>query len=208
VPCSATRIMATIKIEKSRFAVQFDGRGADGKNDHFRSFYTLAGKPIAIRQRDTRPIGERYGMRSKDMPRTSALQAIYGSYSRTTGGYLVFVDKLEAESQVFMNWRTGSMRAYRRVPIGRIRFLTYGPKPRPAISDVVSNSGCLFIAWITDGSPTGDLICRALTRRRALGRTRSSPVTWDFLRWFRSHIRAIRPDRVPLRDAGRRRRQD
>lgn len=75
-----SRIMATIKIEKNRFAVQFEGRGADGKNDHFRSFYTLSGKPIAVRQRDTRPMGARYGLRSKDLPRTSALQAIYGSY--------------------------------------------------------------------------------------------------------------------------------
>ena len=170
--------MATIKIEKSRFAVEFEARGADGKRYHFRSFYTLAGKPIAIRQRDARPIEERYAyLRSKHKLRSSALQGIYGSYSRTMGGYLVFVDKLETESQVFVNWRTGSMRTYRRLPVGRARFLTYGSRPRPSISDVVFNSGCLFIAWISDGQPTGDLILSSIDPKK--GTRKDSTIASD-----------------------------
>ena len=181
-------ITATIKIENKRFAVDFDALDADGKSAHFRSFYTPSGKPVAIRQPDTRSIRERYGRRYKDYPHSTVREGIYDSRSR--GGYLVFIDKLESEPQVFINWRTGSARTYHRIPLGPTAFHTYGPKPRPNISDLVFVAGRFFIAWMTPSKAEGDLVLssidpKAATRRdtvvtfrsRTLARTGLSSVT-------------------------------
>lgn len=154
--------MATIKIENKRFAVDFDALGADGKSAHFRSLYTPSGKPIAIRQPDTRSIRERYGRRYEDFPRSTVREGIYDT--RSLGRYLVFIDKLESEAQVFVNWRTGSARTYRRAALGPTAFHSYGPKPRPNVSDLVLVGGRFFIAWMT---PEGDLVLSSIDPKTA-----------------------------------------
>jgi hypothetical protein len=160
--------MATIKVENRRFAVDFDALDADGKSAHFRSFYTQSGKPIAIRQLDTRSFRERYGRRYEDYPRSAVRQGIYDS--RSLGGYLVFIDKLESEAQVFINWRTGAARSYRRIPLGRPAFHSYGPKPRPNISDLLFVGDRFFIAWMTSDRPEADLVLSSIDPKTATRR--------------------------------------
>jgi hypothetical protein len=86
------------------------------------------------------------------------------------GGYLVFLDKLESEAEVFINWRIGSARSYQRIPLGRVGFHTFMPKPRPNLSDFVFVNGHFFIAWISADRPQQRLILtcinpKSVTRR-------------------------------------------
>src|SRR5438045_3287070 len=107
--------MAIILTKNRRFTVEFDARTAEGKVDHFQSSYTPTGKPIALRKRDTRSLRDRYMQRYKDRGRTTQRQGIYEVYS--LGGYLVFVDKLASEDNVFLNWRGRGSQSYRRIPL-------------------------------------------------------------------------------------------
>jgi hypothetical protein len=161
-------IMATIEIENKRFAVDFEGLGPGGKSAHFRSFYTASGKPVAIRQPDRRSIHERYGRRYPDYPRSRARQGIYDS--RSLAGYLVFVDKLESETQVFINWRSAAALSYRRIALGRPAFHEYGRKPTPNISDLVFVGGRFFIAWMTATQREADLVLSSIDPRKGTRR--------------------------------------
>jgi hypothetical protein len=162
--------MATIHIENGRFAIDFEALGADGKKTPFRSFYTRSGKPVATRQPDGRSIAERYGRRYRNVARSSSMQGIYDS--RSVGGYLVFIDKLESETRVFINWRTGSSSSYRRIPLGTAAFHTYGPKPRPNISDLVFVGGRFFIAWMSSAPSKEHLVLTSVDPRSATRRDR------------------------------------
>jgi len=145
--------MATIKVENERFVVEFSALSAEGQPVHFRSIYAPDGEPIAIRQPDTRSSKERY--QYQDEPRSTVRQGIYEALS--LGGYLVFIDKLESESQVFVNWRTATSSSYRRVPL-EAAFHEYGPRPYPKISELVFVAGRFFITWVTAGQADADLV--------------------------------------------------
>lgn len=162
--------MASIHVENGRFAVDFQALDADGKRAPFRSFYTRSGKPVGTRQPDGRSIAVRYGRRYRNGPRSSVRQGIYDS--RSVDGYLVFIDKLESETQVFINWRTGSCRSYRRIPLGRAVFHTYGPKSRPNISDLVFVGGRFFIAWMRNAPSKEHLVLTSVDPESATRRDR------------------------------------
>lgn len=147
--------MAGIEIEDGKFAVSFEALDADGKKAQFRSFYARTGEPIALRQPDP-SAAERWGRRYVDYPRSTVREGIYES--RSIGGYLVFIDKLESEQQVFINWRTGSAACYRRVAIGPPAFHTFLPKPQPNISKLLFHGGRFYAAWMTDSQPEAQLM--------------------------------------------------
>jgi len=160
--------MANIKIEKGKFAVQFDALGKDGKSAHFRSFYSLKGEPLRIRVPDNRSILRRWRPEWRDRPRSKVRQGIYSS--RSFGPHLVFIDKLKSEAQIFVNWRTGSARAYRRIALGQPIFLGYGPKPLPSISDILFLNGSFFIAWMRGTPARADLVLTSIDARTAARR--------------------------------------
>lgn len=162
--------MASIHVENRRFAVDFEALDADGKEAPFRSFYTRSGKPVATWQPDGRSIAERYGRPHRNVPCSSAQQGIYDS--RSAGGYLVFIDKLESETQVFINWRAGSCRSYRRIPLGRVVFHIYGSKPRPNVSDLVFVGGRFFIAWMRSAPSKEHLVLTSVDPGSATRRDR------------------------------------
>src|SRR5439155_26334917 len=142
--------------EKHKFTVEFEALASNRKAGHFQSIYTPSGKPVVVRQPDTRSLSERYKHRFKNRRRTTERQGIYGDYS--LGGCLVFIDKLKSEGEIFLNWRGGRDRSYRRVPIGIVGFHAYGPRPRPNISEVVFASRHFFVAWMRDSKPEPALL--------------------------------------------------
>ena len=163
--------MAGIKVEDGKFEVSFESLDGDGKKAPFRSFYTALGEPIALRQPDPRSSAERWGGLPEDYPHSSVRQGIYQSHS--TGGYLVFIDKLESEEEVFVNWRAGFDASYRRAAIGRPTFHAYTPKPRPNISKLQFQNGRFFLAWIRDSQPDAQLVLSSInldsaTRRNTI----------------------------------------
>jgi hypothetical protein len=143
--------MALVITENRKFRVEFEAHASNRKAGPFYSIYTALGTPVAVRQPDTRSLSERYMRRYKDLRRTTVRQGIYGHYS--LGGYLVFIDKLKSEAEVFLNWRGLRERSYHRLPIGRVGFHAYGPRPLPNISEVVFANRHFFVAWMRDSKP-------------------------------------------------------
>jgi hypothetical protein len=161
--------MALVLTNNRRFTVEFEALTAKGKPGYFQSIYTPSGKPIAVRRPDRRSLYERYRRGFKQRKRTTEQQGIYRDYS--LGGYLVFIDKLVSERELFLNWRSGKAVSYRRIPIGEVLFLPYGARPSPIVSEVIFVNEHLFVAWMTRSQPY-DLILSSVNPRSGVRRDR------------------------------------
>src|SRR5690606_250179 len=88
--------------------------------------------------------------RRRKQPPFEARAGIYRT--RVFPDLLVFIDKLEDEDSIFLNWRRAPSCEYTRIAIGVPHFHPSGPTLFPGVSDILFHGGVLALAWIR---PTG-----------------------------------------------------
>src|SRR4028118_1773656 len=121
--------MANLSTEGGVFTVGYEALGPDGKPAHFQSCYRPGGEAVFEHRQDPRPKGEislERWKRRREEPPSQIREGIYRP-SRFPN-LLAFVDKLESEESVFLNWRFGSSSQYSRVAIGVPHFYTSRPE--------------------------------------------------------------------------------
>ena len=135
------------------FTVGYEALGPDGKSGHFQSCYRPGGEAVFEHRQDTRPKEEIYLERWKRRRKERPSKIREGIYCPSRfPNLLTFLDKLDTEESIFLNWRFGFSSRYSRVPLGIPHFYTSRPEPWPCVSDILFHDGVLALAWVR---PTG-----------------------------------------------------
>ncbi|MGV3533710.1 MAG: hypothetical protein ACO1QR_15180 [Chthoniobacteraceae bacterium] len=145
--------MATISTEGGVFTLGYEALAPDGKPGHFQSCFSPEGAVIFERKQDMRPRSEIYmeRMRRRRLEPPSETRA--GIYrTRALPNLLAFIDKLDTEEGIFLNWRRAPSCGYARISIGLPYFYTSSPEPWPLVSEILFHEGVLAVAWVR---PTG-----------------------------------------------------
>ena len=145
--------MASISTDGGVFTVGYSTLDTDGKPCHFQSCYRPGGEAVFERRQDTRPEQEIYlerWKRRREEPPSEIREGIY--HPSRFPNLLTFLDKLETEENIFLNWRFRPSDQYSRVAIGTPHFYTNRPDSWPCVSDILFHDGVLALAWVR---PTG-----------------------------------------------------
>src|SRR6478609_9597746 len=111
--------MASISTEGGVFTLGYEALSPDGQPGHFQSCFTPSGQVVFERRQDMRPREEIYmeGIyRRRKQPPSEIRAGIYRT--RVFPDLLVFIDKLDDEDSIFLNWRRAPSCEYTRIAIG------------------------------------------------------------------------------------------
>lgn len=145
--------MARISTDGGVFTLEYGALRPSGEQGRFQSCYRPGCEVVFERREDTRP-DEEYFLElfehRRRKPRSEVCEGIYPA--ARFPHLLTFIDKLEFEESIFLNWRLAPSSQYSRIAIGTPHFYTYGPEPMPAVSELLFHEGGLAFAWVR---PTG-----------------------------------------------------